>query len=203
MGGIPHPEREFAIIQRLSSQMPFDDAEFKATECYAAFTTIFCWTLQRIRSGHHPVIGLKETLRTQDITSFCALTSRPYDDGQLGGQDETHGAMLDDLSVFRTKAGQPLKVLEVLISLRDSVAHPEDLRVYPVNRRGLLIGFRFECRRPRHNGVELWETGERYEAYLTRQGMTRIAQALGTAYCDAFAQAGPQVADAANVMGEQ
>ena len=202
MGGIPHPEREYALIHRLCSQMPFDDAEFKATECYAAFNTILCWTLQRIRSGAHPINGLKERLRTQDISTFCDLDAHPFDDGALGKQDETHGATLDDLSMLRTKAGESLKVLEVLISLRDSVAHPEDLRVYPVNRRGFLIGFRFDCRRPKGTGAERWEDGKRYKLYLTRKGMTKIAQTLGKAYCAAFAQAGLQVEQEANVMNE-
>ncbi|QBR35780.1 hypothetical protein ETW23_06095 [Leisingera sp. NJS201] len=203
MGGIPHPEREFAVIQRLCSQMPFDDSEFKATECYAAFNTILCWTLQRIRSGADPVTPLQETLRTRDITEFCDLTAHSYDDGNLGAEDEAHGASLDDLSNLTTQDGQPLGVLEVLISLRDSVAHPEDLRVYPVNRRGFLIGFRFECRKPRGQSAERWENGSQYRLYLTRHGMTKIAQALGEAYCAAFTQVGAGVQDAATEMGEE
>ena len=202
MGAIPHPEREYAIIQRLCSQMPFDGTEFQATECYAAFNAILCWTLQRIRSGEHPIWHLKQALRTQDITTFCELAPHPYDDGNLGGPDETHGATLDDLSVFATDAGQPLKVLEVLISLRDSVAHPEDLRVYPVNRRGFLIGFRFDCRKPNPAGVEVWEDGMSYKVFLTRNGMTAIARTLGAAYCEAFARTGDNVEHAAAEMGE-
>jgi hypothetical protein len=183
--------------------MPFENAVYKATESYAAFNTILCWTLQRIRSGEYPMAGLREALRTQAITAFCGIEAHPYDDGKLGQQDETHGAMLDDVSILRTKAGQPLGVLEVLISLRDSMAHPEDLRVYPVNRRGFLIGYRFECRSPKPKGVERWENKRKYKLFLTRHGMTSIAQALGELYCNAFTQDGPQVAEAADIMGER
>ncbi|WP_010142240.1 hypothetical protein [Oceanicola sp. S124] len=203
MGGIPHPEREYAVIHRLCSQMPFEDAEYKATETYAAFTTILCWTLQRIRSREHPVTGLEQSLRNQDITAFCQLDAHPYDDDNLGDGDETHGASLDDLGDLKTAARQPLKALEVLISLRDSVAHPEDLRVYPINRRGYLIGFRFDCRRPRGNGPELWEVGKDYRVFLTRHGMTAIAQSLSAAYCNTFAEVRQQVQQDATAMGEQ
>lgn len=204
MGGIPHPEREYAVIHRLCSQMPFEYAQFKATECYAAFTTVLCWTLQRIRSGaDHPLYPVKEALRTRNITEFCDLTAHPYDDGNLGAEDEAHDGLLDDLNVLRTQGGQPLGVLEVLISLRNSVAHPEDLRIYPINRRGFLIGFRFDCRKPVGGGAERWENGRRYDVFLTRNGMTRIAQALGEAYCEAFAQLGPVVEQSAIEIGEQ
>lgn len=203
MGGIPHLEHEYAVVHRLCSQMPFEDAEFKATETYAAFNTILCWTLQRIRSHEYPFNDLEHQLRSQDITGFCELQPHPYDDGNLGGEDETHGAILDDLSLLRTQYGQPLKVLEVLISLRNAVAHPEDLRVYPVNRRGFLIGFRLECRKPGNTDVERWENGRQYQLYLTRHGMTKIAQALGEVYCAVFEQRTPQAQGRAIGMGEQ
>lgn len=203
MGGIPHLEREYAVVNRLCAQMPFDDAEFKATETYAAFNTILCWTLQRVRSGEYPFNDLEQQMRSQDITDFCALEAHPYDDGNLRGQDETHGANLDDLSILRTDAGEPFKVLEVLISLRNAVSHPEDLRVYPINRRGFLIGFRIECRKPGNADIERWESNNRYELYLTRHGMTKIAQDLGRVYCAVFEQKGLQVEQRANAIGEQ
>jgi hypothetical protein len=203
MGGIPHLEHEYAVVHRLCSQMPFEDAEFKATETYAAFNTILCWTLQRIRSHEYPFNDLEHQLRSQDITGFCELQPHPYDDGNLGGEDETHGAILDDLSLLRTQDGQPLKVLEVLISLRNAVAHPEDLSVYPINRRGLLIGFRLECRKPGGTGVARWENGRQYQLYLTRHGMTTMARALGEAYCSVFEQRTPGAQERAIEMGEQ
>lgn len=203
MGGIPHLEREYAMVHRLCSQMPFEDAEFKATETYAAFNTILCWTLQRIRSREYPFNDLEQQLRIQDITGFCDLQPHPYDDGNLGVQDENHGTMLDDLSILRTEAGQPLKVLEVLVSLRNAVCHPEDLRVYPINRRNFLIGFRIDCRKPRDAEVVRWENGNQFKLYLTRHGMTKIAQDLGSAYCAVFEQMGRHFEQQANEMGEQ
>ncbi|WP_143071587.1 hypothetical protein [Tranquillimonas rosea] len=202
MGGIPHPEREFAIVSRICSQMPFETSQFKATECYAAFTTILCWTLQRIRSREYPLDELYDELRTSEIRRFCDLQPVAYDDGRLQARDETHGAMLNDLSVFRTDDGRSFGVLEVMISLRNAVAHPEGLRVYPVNRRGFLIGFRFDCRRPGGNDLERWE-GPRYQLYLTRNGMTQIAQTLGHRYCDAFGRERPTVEQHARHLVEQ
>ena len=132
MGGIPHGEREYAIIDRLQSLLPFDDAEYKASECYAVFSTLLCWTLQRVRSREDPVSGLYDELVETPVTDFLNVQTEAFDDGELGEDDENTDDNLNDLSIFMTAGGETFSAMEVLIALRNAVAHPNISKVHPI-----------------------------------------------------------------------
>lgn len=190
---------EWATVNRMREMLPAENAEYKLTLCYALFTGILCWTMQRIRSrpdegdGIGQVMnGLAADLQQLQFVDFVRLRLRRV--AVAAGFDTAdRGAMsFNDFSAFNTEFG-PSNAFETLVGLRNAVAHGDARKVSPVNRNGLLIGYRLEC-----NNRKGWQGS----VVLDRDGLTRIATTLADTYCNVLSKSDELFEDEAKRIGE-
>lgn len=170
MSEIGPDHAEWASVYRWSRLLERPPRGLELTTTYAAYTAILCWCMQRIRRDDGVVALLHKELRGEQFSQF-------FDQPRLRIVSE---APMNDFADFVGDVGR-FSSLDVLIKLRDAVAHGDGGSVTPVNRKGELLGFRFFCAR-----LERRQPVWRGEVTLDQFGMRDIASKLASRFCEAL-----------------
>lgn len=170
---------EWRVVDRLREILEkLPDTSNDVTLTYSLFSTILCWTCQRMRANDHAGAIWK------------ALSGEKAADADWG--------LLDQITPTESSAGvAPLSDLpasRLLIALRNATAHGDDRKVKPLhiaNGRGAdrrLVGFALS--------VDLFENGQKHRSEeprwgrwsmpLTSMDMRRIGMNLAARFCDEF-----------------
>jgi len=169
---------EWRVVDRLRellTQLP--DSPHDVTLTYSLFSTIVCWTCQRIRAKDHAGTIWQALSREMASDADWGLVS------QIKPVGEGAGADLTELPVDR-----------FLLGLRNAVAHGDDRKIRPwhaVEGHGpnhRLIGFNLS--------VDFFDEGQshkkeqprwgRWTVSLSGMDMRRIGISLATRFCDGF-----------------
>ena len=167
---------EYATVERLRNMLKTVKEDYKVTECYALFTALLCWVMQRIRTdddhGVHDLLAraVRSELEASGIEEE-PWAMKPALERARGGHVE-----LNDLGKF----GE-ITAFEFLLALRNAVAHGDAGEICPVNEDRILVGHSFQCSRPGKLQIE--------SIVLYRRDMQRIGCALADLYCGAMRQA--------------
>ena len=159
--------RVVARLRELLEQLP--PAEHDVTLTYSLFSTVLCWTCQRIRSGNADAAGsVWETLK-QD-----RAIEAPW--------------LLGDLKAEVVETGEPVEGVPAsvfLVSLRNAIAHGDDRRVRPLHHgekgkadhrlTGFMLDLDFFAPGQKSKEVPRWG---RHRISLTQIDMRRIGMAL-------------------------
>ncbi|WP_371039465.1 hypothetical protein [Rhodosalinus sp. FB01] len=180
--------------------LPADNAEYKLNQCFALFTGILCWTMQRIQTEprdedaiSQAMKALTEDLKGQTFHDLVRLCIRTVGDSDGSQPTDAAPLPLNDFSAFQ-EADQPFNAFRTLKALRNAVAHGDARRVLPVNQNTTLIGYRLICR---ENGG--WEG----EVLLDRHAMAEIAGTLADRFCEAIAALDPSAKDNGSALVEE
>jgi hypothetical protein len=167
---------EWAVVDRLRRMLQSPPhPEFSVTNSYALFTSILCWTVQRIRAGDSAegdkLLGKLEGRKVEEPPWSISTTSPevvPISD-----------AGASKVGPFPDFAGR--NVYQFIIDLRNAVAHGDARRVKPFHEVGRdgeqLAGFIFICGKT--------ETPVR-TITLLESDMRRIGIALADVFCKAL-----------------
>lgn len=183
---ITDDHKEWATVHRMREMLASVRRDYEITQTYTLFTTILCWTLQRIRSkrqDHDSASGrmaaLCEELDAQPLPEFLPRRlRRPL---RVVHHDRHNVETANDFSVF-AENGEDFSVLRALVALRNAVAHGDARRVLPLNNSGRLVGYELLCEERQDRKV-VWEGSIK----LNRLGMSGVADALADRYCAAVA----------------
>jgi hypothetical protein len=127
---------EWAVISRLRDMLRDSaKAEFDITQAYAFFSAIILWTAQRMRTkGHGPgdeaARRFYERMQKEDFGPFQTRRQPHHSVADLPAQEPVAGA----------------KVAEVVIAIRNGLAHGDGRTVKPLHRKSsagkmTLVGF--------------------------------------------------------------
>lgn len=182
MTEITEQHREWATVDRMRDMLGSVRRDYEITQTYTLFAGILCWTLQRIRSKED---GSALTQRFKNLHDTLAQESVDHLSRRLGVSPRSITRNTDiafnDLSPF-AKTKETPNSLEVLIALRNAVAHGDARRVAPVNNAGRLTGYQFICGK-QDKKTDVWHW--RVDIALNRVGMQQIAGELARRFCNA------------------
>jgi hypothetical protein len=186
---------EWATVDRLREMLAAVNEDYKVTNTYALFTAILCWVAQRIRAQGNGPIDVRaralydEIARERAIDPTWALTA-----------EGEHPQLLDFKFTERSEVQNVAEIpmTDLLIALRNAVAHGDARKILPINHNGWLVGQRFLVSAT--DGRRLLWTGR---VDLRRAEMRRISATLATRFCAALAHARPRFADEARMVHEE
>ena len=189
MTQITDANKEFATIERMREMLDSipQDAPYRVTLSYALFTSILCWSVQRLRSRVPRVRQAWARLKAEPVEA--APWSVPVDPIM---RPQVRG-------VGPFPAFQGFTAARLLIALRNSVAHGDDRRVMPSNDGEFLTGHKFICVETDEDRRETF----RGAIVLLREDMRRIGCALADRHCQALnAVSGHDLRDEVRHIGE-
>lgn len=177
---------EWATVDRMRQMLARPPFGFEVTATLALFTGILCWTMQRIRTEADEtdaiakkMVNLSQRLQGQPFTAF--LKTEPKEVFATDRAGERTEVALNSLKDFHDD-GKPLSAYRGLVALRNAVGHGDARRLTPINRDGLLVGYRFACNRAYEKDgtwIEKW----RGTLCLDADGMASIAGELANRFC--------------------
>jgi hypothetical protein len=186
---------EWATVDRLREMLAAVNEDYKVTKTYALFTAILCWVAQRIRAQGNGPIDVRGRALYDEIARERAVDP-PWG---LTAEGE-HPQLLDfnftDRSEVQNVAEMPMT--DLLVALRNAVAHGDARKILPINHNGWLVGQRFLVSAT--EGRRLLWTGR---VDLRRAEMRRISATLAERFCAALAHARPRFADEARTVHEE
>jgi hypothetical protein len=186
---------EWATVDRLREMLAAVNEDYKVTNTYALFTAILCWVAQRIRAQGDGPIDVRARALYDEIARERAIDP-PWG---LTAEGE-HPQLLDfnftERSEVQNVAEVPMS--DLLIALRNAVAHGDARKILPINHNGWLVGQRFLVSAT--EGRRLLWTGR---VDLRRDEMRRISATLAERFCAALAHARPRFADEARMVHEE
>jgi hypothetical protein len=186
---------EWATVDRLREMLAAVNEDYKVTNTYALFTAILCWVAQRIRAQGDGPIDVRARALYDEIARERAVDP-PWG---LTAEGE-HPQLLDfnftERSEVQNVAEVPMS--DLLIALRNAVAHGDARKILPINHNGWLVGQRFLVSAT--EGRRLLWTGR---VDLRRAEMRRISATLAERFCAALAHARPRFADEARMVHEE
>jgi hypothetical protein len=155
-------------------------AEFNVTQTFALFSSILCWTLQRIRIPDKDI----KTVGDRAVAGLRKKLERPIADDPWRMQTER---VVLSAKVPGAKNFDGHDALRFLKNLRDAMAHGDARTVEPFNQpsRGgyqNLCGFLFKCAELDRNRNVTWSG----EIALLESDMRHIGCELARIYCDAL-----------------
>lgn len=174
---------EWATVDRMRQMLARPRPGFEVTETLALFTGILCWTMQRIRSRPDGTVVasqmalLCESLGHQPFWRFMKTDPQAVLTTDADKNGRRTEVALNSVAEFADENG-PLDALQSLVLLRNAVGHGDARLVTPINRDGLLIGFRFAC----SDKSKKW----RGNINLDTAGMASIAGELADQFCAAL-----------------
>jgi hypothetical protein len=178
MGEITEDHLEWATVDRLREMLASVHDDYKVTHTYAIFAATLCWIMQRIRNnGDQP-----SDLRAKALHDELALekaTSEPWAFRSMGGEPLLSDFMFLPASPIQNL--DDLSVLELLVAIRNTVAHGDGRTVTPLNKNGWLVGQNFALSY-RPQGQLRW-TGK---VSLKRADMRRVGELLAARFRSAL-----------------
>jgi hypothetical protein len=206
MNAINHEHIEWATVDRMRQMLAHPHPDFKDTGTLALFTGILCWTMQRIRTANDrtDVARRMGELSTKlEGLPFQALLKRPAELVIVTSEDGTGTqaeVMINSIADF-VAGGEPFNSFRSLVALRNAVGHADARVVKPLNKDGLLIGYRFSCSesiRVNRSWVNTWHGS----LCLDAAGMASIAGELADQFCAALQEGDPNFAEDASRVRE-
>lgn len=173
---ITDENKEFATIQRLREMLNNvpETVPYRVTFTHAVFTSILCWTVQRLRAEDARAQGAWKQLKAERIDAAPWLI--PVDPDR-----RPQARRVGPFPAF-----QGFTVARLIICLRNAVAHGDERRISPYNHSLTLIGHEYTCVEvDRATRVETFRT----PLILLREDMRRIGCALADRHCAAVNQA--------------
>jgi hypothetical protein len=175
-------EIEYGIVIRFRDMLQASSSmSYNVSFTYALFTSVLCWTLQRIRPPKKrptlPSDLQKHSWELWDKLGTEEVESRPWAI-PTASTDSVPGA-LGPFPAFQKKS-----FASTLIALRNAVAHGDDRIVKPYNQerelhhRRELAGFIFKCNEKDKNKMIVWEG----EITLLERDMRRIAEGIANRF---------------------
>lgn len=190
---------EWAVVDRLGQMLlEADQSPFEVTQTYALFSSILCWTVQRLRSPHSEIDGVAIAARQlwnvwkqQDIASdpWCIWTD-PSDRNFLA-----NGKTIKVPNPSNFEDHDAARFLE---NLRNAVAHGDARTVQPFNVGSHLHGFTFQCAEYSGRGKAkslVWAG----EMTLLKSDMVHIGSTIVRRFCDIVQPGGLEYLDHAFV----
>jgi hypothetical protein len=186
---------EWATVDRLREMLAAVNEDYKVTNTYALFTAILCWVAQRIRAQGNGPIDVRARALYDEIARERAVDP-PWG---LTAEGE-HPQLLDFNFTERSEVQNvaEIRMTDLLIALRNAVAHGDARKILPINHNGWLVGQRFLVSAT--EGRRLLWTGR---VDLQRGEMRRISATLAERFCAALAHARPRFADEARAVHEE
>ena len=172
MTAISGESKEFATVQRLGEMLRNIPARepYRVTLTHALFTSILCWSVQRLRAPEPRAHEAWTQLEGEPVED--APWSVPVDPAQ---KPQARG-------VGPFPEFQGFSSARLLVALRNAVAHGDDRRIAPWNRGDSLVGHKFTCVETDKRGRKTF----RGTIILLREDMRRIGCALADRHCEAL-----------------
>jgi hypothetical protein len=171
MTGITRDHAEWAVVDRLRAMLnETPHAEYNVTQSYGLCVAILAWVMQRVRTPENPAnspedraaISVKSTLDGQSVEAL------PW-----GLQTGGPAGRLPVCSDFRG-----FTAFNFLKWLRDASCHGDARKVFPENKDGELIGFKFQMKS---------DSDQKIRSLVLREtDLRRIGSALADMYCKAL-----------------
>lgn len=162
---------EWATVDRLREMLASVHDNYKVTHTYAIFTATLCWVMQRIRANGNQPNDLRARALYDELAAEKAVDA-PWRLRTDGNEPQ--------LANFIPGGGVQnivdLSALDLLVALRNAVAHGDSRTVRPFNRQGWLVGQNFKISGQGWSG----------EARLNRADMRHIGELLATRFRSAL-----------------
>lgn len=162
---------EWATVDRLRAMLASAHKDYKVTHTYAIFAATLCWVMQRIRANGSEPNDLRARALHDELAAEKAIDV-PWSLGTEG--NERHFANF--IPGRRVQNISDLSVLDLLIALRNAVAHGDSRTVRPFNHEGWLVGQSFKISGQGWSG----------EVKLNRADMRHIGEILATRFRSAL-----------------
>jgi hypothetical protein len=171
MTEISRAHAEWAVVDRLRSMLnETPHAQYNVTQSYGLCVAILAWVMQRVRTPENAAnsqedcaaISVKSTLDGQSVEAL------PW-----GLQTGGPAGRLPLCSDFRG-----FTAFNFLRWLRDASCHGDARKVFPENKDGELIGFKFQMKS---------DSDQKIRSLVLREtDLRRIGSALADMYCKAL-----------------
>ena len=189
MTAITDDHVEWAVVNRLQKMLEDPDPphrQFNVTHTYALFTSILCWTLQRMRAddANQPFASLLQKFQGEKVRD--APWHIKVEQSEVVPMTEASRLGVGAFPEFADRSAA-----QFLIDLRNGVAHGDDRVVKPYHRRTSggpersLIGFTFQLEETKGRGKDkkvVWKGA----ITLLESDMRRIGSALADRFCKAL-----------------
>lgn len=185
MTEITRAHAEWAVVDRLRAMLnETPHAEYNVTQSYGLCVAILAWVMQRVRTPEGQAKSpeawaaksVKSTLDTQNVEAL------PWG-LKTGGSGSVNGDFMG------------FTAFKFLKWLRDASCHGDARKVFPENKHGKLIGFRFQMKSDSDQKVR--------SLVLMEVDLRRIGSALADMYCKALGGSESFVADARSMSEER
>lgn len=171
-------EIEYAIVIRFREMLSLPRGLlYNVSHTYALFSSILCWTLQRIRPPRRkpasPSDMQQQAWKLWDDLGNEEIESHPW--SIATADTESMQASVAHFPEFQGKS-----VASTLVALRNAVAHGDGRIVKPYNERSKvsgrreLLGFTFSCNERDDNRKIIWEG----KITLLEGDMRRLAEGI-------------------------
>lgn len=185
MGLITEDHAEWAVVDRMRQMIEAPQGDYLATQTYALFTSVLCWVLQHLRIPEPQRLTAKDKAAHDLLTQLqgCDAREAPWS-VPTAPVERIERAGSGSICVPATHGFEGQTIEQVLINLRNAVAHGDARNVKPFNSGPTLVGFTFDC-----SDKAGW-TGQ---ITLLRSDMRRIGTELATRYRDAILRSGKEM----------
>ena len=182
MTAIDERHIEWATVERMRAMLRSTRRDYEITQTYTLFTSILCWTLQRIRWKEddtklaEPMAHLRAELERNSMQDF--LRGIPLDRPKIVKENSLrkHETYFNDFSKFEIPE-RDKSSLTLLVDLRNAVAHGDLRKIKPISRGPRLLGYEINCE---SRGRD-WKA----EVSLNRAGMSYVADKIAELFCNA------------------
>lgn len=185
MGMITEDHAEWAVVDRMRQMLDAPQGDYLATQSYALFTSVLCWVLQHVRMppDQHSTARDKAAHDLLIQLQACDASDAPWC-APTASVERIERPGPNGILVPATVGFEGQTIEQVLINLRNAVAHGDARNVRPFNAGAILVGFTFNCA-DRH--------GWNGQITLLRSDMRRVGTELATRYRDAIVVCGKQM----------
>lgn len=179
MTAITSDHVEWAVVDRLRAMLSeTPHADYNVTQSYGLCVAILAWVMQRVRTPE---------IQTESLQDRAAISVKEKLDAQKV-----------EVAPWELKTSQPIhcefkdfSAFDFLKWLRDASCHGDARKVFPENKNGELVGFRFRMKSDSDQKVR--------SLVLMEVDLRRIGSALADIYCAALKGSESFVEDAQSI----
>ncbi|ARS26094.1 hypothetical protein [Sphingomonas sp. KC8] len=185
MGLITADHAEWAVVDRMRQMIEVPQGDYLATQTYALFTSVLCWVLQHLRIPEPQRLTAKDKAAHELLTQLqgCDARHAPWS-VPTAPVERIERTGSSSIRVPATHGFEGQTIEQVLINLRNAVAHGDARNVKPFNSGPTLVGFTFDCSD---------RMGWIGQMTLLRSDMRRVGTELATRYRDAILRSGKEM----------
>ena len=171
MTEITRDHAEWAVVDRLRAMLnETPHAEYNVTQSYGLCVAILAWVMQRVRTPENAANSQEDCAA---ISVKAALDGQSVEALPWGLQTGGPAGRVPVCSDFRG-----FTAFNFLKWLRDASCHGDARKVFPENKNGELIGFKFQMKS---------DSDQKIRSLVLREtDLRRIGSALADMYCKAL-----------------